>query len=59
MDIENPQRTSETKEGLHKAIDRAHGEKVAFDPKDNRKDIGVKLDTLIYIVQFSNYLGQA
>ena len=40
--MENPQRESETKEGLHMAIDRAHGEREPFNPWDRRKDVGVK-----------------
>ena len=40
--MENPQRESETKEGLHKAIDRAHGEREPSNPWDRRKDVGVK-----------------
>ena len=35
----NPSRASETKEGLHKAIDRAHGE---GEPRYDRRDVGVK-----------------
>lgn len=38
----SPQRASETKEGLHRAIDRVHGEREPFDPSHNRKDVGVK-----------------
>jgi hypothetical protein len=41
--VENPLRQSETKEGLHRAIDRVHGEEVAFNPKENRRDVGVKI----------------
>ena len=41
-DIENPSRETETKEGLHKALDRAHWDKELSDPGDRRKDIGVK-----------------
>lgn len=37
----SPQRESETEEGLHKAIDRVHGDE-PFDPSQNRKDVGVK-----------------
>ena len=37
--MENPSRASETKEGLHKAIDKAHGEGVS---RNDRKDVGVK-----------------
>ena len=40
--VENPPRQSETKEGLHRAIDRAHGEEAALNPKENRRDVGVK-----------------
>ncbi|CAI8016455.1 hypothetical protein GBAR_LOCUS10095 [Geodia barretti] len=41
--VENPPRQSETKEGLHRAIDRAHGEEAALNPKENRRDVGVKI----------------
>ena len=37
--MENPSRASETKEGLHKAIDRAHGE---GESRNDRRDVGVK-----------------
>ena len=40
--MENRQRENETKEDLHKAIDRAHGEREPFNPWDRRKDVGVK-----------------
>ena len=41
LDAKSPQRASETKEGLYKAIDRVHGDE-PFDPSHNRKDVGVK-----------------
>ena len=37
--MENPSRASETKEGLHKAIDKAHGQGVS---RNDQRDIGVK-----------------
>ena len=40
--MKNPPRDSETKEGLHKAIDRVHGEREPFSPWIKRKDVGVK-----------------
>ena len=41
LDAKSPQRASETKEGLYEAIHKAHGDE-PFDPKHDRKDIGVK-----------------
>ena len=38
-DVKNPVRESETREGLHKAIDRAHE---PMGPKHFHKDMGVK-----------------
>ena len=40
--MKSPHRESETKEGLHKAIDRIHGKGQDYDPGANRKDVGVK-----------------
>ena len=38
--VKNPTRSyTETKEGLHHVIDRVHGQKVSFDPKENRYDV--------------------
>ena len=37
--MENPQRESETREGLHKAIDQAHGE---GESRNDRRDVGIK-----------------
>ena len=37
--MESPRRESETREGLHKAIDQAHGE---GESRDDQRDVGVK-----------------
>ena len=41
VDVTNPPRESETKEGLYKAIERAHGGRELLKPGESPKDVGV------------------